>query len=334
MTFKIGATRDLMASNGKPCFEDAAFEELARNPDVTWEWLPDTLMEITPEHLANYDAIHIALPLVTENSFGAEKPRCKIIARNGVGFDTINLEACTKAGVIVTNTPMAVRRPVAVASLTLIFALTGKLFEKDRLVRANRWNDRTDFMGMGLSMRTLGIIGAGSIGQELIKLAKPFFGRILAADPYVGSHTIAAAGAQKVERAELLAQSDVVITCCLLTDETRHLMDAAAFKAMKPTAYYVNVARGPVHDEAALIAALQSGEIAGAGLDVTEVEPIADDSPLLKMDNTIITAHALCWTDECFEDIARTALRSIVDVSLGATPVHVVNRQVLFGRVG
>lgn len=332
MAFKIGATRDLAASDGKPCFEEAAFEELKRNPDVTWEWLPDDLMEITPEHLASYDAIHIALPLVTRNSFGNEKPRCQIIARNGVGYDTVDLQACTDAGIIVTNTPMAVRRPVAVAALTLIFALTGKLFEKDRLVRAGRWNDRTDFMGMGLSMRTLGVIGAGSIGQELIKLAKPFFGRTLAYDPYVGSHTIAAAGAQKAEFADLLSQADVVITCCLLTDETRHIMDAAAFKAMKPSAYFVNVARGPVHDEAALIGALQGGEIAGAALDVTEVEPIAPDSPLLGMDNTIITAHALCWTDECFEDIARTALRSIVDVSLGATPVHVVNREVLVGR--
>ena len=102
-------------------------------------------------------------------------------------------------------------------------------------------------------------------------------------------------------------------------------MNAAAFAQMKPTAYYLNVGRGPIHDEAALVAALQSGTIAGAGLDVTEQEPIANDSPLIGMANTIITPHALCWTDECFEDIARTALQSIVDVSQGLRPVHVVN---------
>ena len=122
----------------------------------------------------------------------------------------------------------------------------------------------------------------------------------------------------------LLSEADIIVVACLLTDDTRHLINEAAFGLMKPTAFFINVARGPIHDETALIAALQSKQIAGAGLDVTEHEPIAEDSPLLTMDNTIITAHSLCWTDECFEDIARTALRSIVDVSLGNRPDHVV----------
>ena len=112
---------------------------------------------------------------------------------------------------------------------------------------------------------------------------------------------------------EVLSASDFVTVCCLLTDETRHLINAAAFARMKPTAYYLNVGRGPIHDEVALAAALRAGTIAGAGLDVTEREPIDNDSPLIGMGNTIITPHALCWTDECFEDIARTALGSIVD---------------------
>ncbi|MFT5511493.1 MAG: phosphoglycerate dehydrogenase-like enzyme, partial [Hyphomicrobiaceae bacterium] len=98
-----------------------------------------------------------------------------------------------------------------------------------------------------------------------------------------------------------------------------------------PDAYYLNVGRGPIHDEAALVQALQSGEIAGAGLDVTELEPVSPDSPLIGMENTIITPHALCWTDECFEDIARTALQSIVDVSRGLRPVHVVNEVAAVG---
>ena len=328
MTFKVGVTRDLIGGDGNACFNDAAFDELARNPEITWEWLPEDIEVLRPEHFAAYDGLHINLPRVAADSIG-DAPRCKIVARNGVGFDTVDLEACTKAGVIVTNTPIAVRRPVAVASLTLIFAVAGKLFEKDKLVRTGRWNDRVDYMGTGLTTRTLGVVGAGSIGQELVKLAKPFFGRIVAFDPYISAEQIAAAGAEKVEFADLLSTSDFVLTCCLLTDETRHLINAAAFQAMKPTAYFFNVGRGPLHDEAALVEALRSGEIAGAGLDVTEVEPIANDSPLLELDNVIITPHALCWTDECFEDIARTALRSIADVSLGETPMHVVNRDVL-----
>ncbi|MEO1720206.1 MAG: NAD(P)-dependent oxidoreductase, partial [Pseudomonadota bacterium] len=218
-----------------------------------------------------------------------------------------------------------VRRPVAVATLTLLFALAGRLREKDQMVRDGRWNDRVEYMGIGLTGRTLGVIGAGSIGCELIKLAKPFFDRVIAADPYADPDKVGEAGATLTSLDEVVRSSDFVVTCCLLTDETRHLMDAAAFAAMKPSAYFVNVGRGPIHDEAALINALQTNQIAGAGLDVTEVEPIASDSPLLTMDNTLVTAHALCWTDECFEDIARTALRSITDLSFGKRPVHVVN---------
>ncbi|MEL7465844.1 MAG: NAD(P)-dependent oxidoreductase, partial [Pseudomonadota bacterium] len=239
-------------------------------------------------------------------------------------YDTVDVAACAGKGILTTNTPFAIRRPVAVASLSHIFALTTKLFTKDRLVREGRWNDRVEHMGVGLTTRTLGVIGVGGIGSELIRLAKPFFGRVLAADPYVAEAQIAALGAEKAPLDTLLAEADVVNVCCLLTEETRHLIDAAAFARMKPSAFFVNVGRGPIHDEAALTQALRDGRIAGAGLDVTEIEPIPEDSPLLSMDNVQITAHALCWTDECFEEIARTALRSIVDVSLGRRPRHVI----------
>ncbi|MEM7774638.1 MAG: NAD(P)-dependent oxidoreductase [Pseudomonadota bacterium] len=325
MSFKVGVTRDLLTASGDPCFNPAAFEELARNPDIDWTWLPDNIPEITPDIAAEYDGLHINLPRITKATLARDNCRVRVIARNGVGYDTVDLEAATRRNIVVTNTPLAVRRPVAVATLTLIFALAGRLFEKDRIVRQGRWNDRVEFMGTGLTTRTLGLVGAGSIGREIIKLAQPFFGTVLAFDPFVDADTIAASGGTKTEFEHLLAESDFVVACCLLTDETRHLINADAFARMKPTARFINMARGPVHDETALAAALQSGQIAAAGLDVTENEPIASDSPLLAMDNVIITPHALCWTDECFEDIARTALRSIVDVSLGIRPRHVVN---------
>ena len=264
------------------------------------------------------------LPRVTAASVARNDCRVKIFARNGVGYDTVDVAACAAKGIFTTNTPFAIRRPVAVAALTHVFALTTKIFTKDRIVRDGRWNDRVEHMGVGLTTRTLGVVGVGGIGSELIRLARPFFGRIIAADPYVAEAQIAGLGAEKVDLDTLMAEADAVVVCCLLTEHTRHLIGAGEFARMKPTAFFVNVGRGPIHDEAALIAALHSGGIAGAGLDVTEVEPIADDNPLLAMDNTIITAHALCWTDECFEEIARTALRSIADVSLGRRPRHVV----------
>lgn len=325
MVFKVGSTRDLMTASGGPCFPEAAFDALKGNPDIQWEWLGRDVAEITPDLMAEYDGLHVNLPLVKASCVGRGDQRCKIIARNGVGYDTVDVEAMTAAGVIVTNTPIAVRRPVAVATLTLLFALAGRLFDKDKLVRSGRWNQRTDYMGTGLTTRRLGLIGAGSIGKEIMRLARPFFAEVVAFDPYADAGEVAAAGGRLVPFDEVLAGSDFVTVCCLLTDETRHLMNRQAFARMKPEAYYLNVGRGPVHDEAALAEALRSGQIAGAGLDVTENEPIEADSPLIGMDNTIITPHALCWTDECFEDIARTALQSIVDVSLGIRPVHVVN---------
>lgn len=326
MTFKVGVTRDLMTADGGPCFAPAAFDELARGDvAISWEWLPEAVPEITPDIAARYDALHVNLPRVTQASVAREDCRLKIIARNGVGYDTVDVPALTAKRIVVTNTPLAVRRPVAVATLTLVFALAGRLFAKDRLVRTGRWNDRVEFMGTGLTTRTLGLVGAGSIGQEIARLAKPFFKRIIATDPYVGDGAVAAAGATKLPFDTVVSESDFLVVCCLLTPETRHLMNARAFDLMKPTAYYLNVGRGPIHDEAALATVLRDGRIAGAGLDVTEVEPISPDSPLIGMDNVIITPHALCWTDECFEDIARTALRSIADVAAGRRPTHVVD---------
>ena len=319
MSFRVGVTADLKTASGAPCFNEAAFDELAANPDISWEWLPPC-EAITADHCAAFDALHVNLPRVGADAVARGDLRCKLIARNGVGYDTVDVAALAAKGVLTTNTPLAIRRPVAIAALTHIFALTGKLVTKDRLVREGRWNDRVEHMGVGLTTRTLGVVGAGGIGRELIGLAKPIFGRIIAADPFVD----AVEGAEIRPLDAVVAEADVLVVTCLLTEETRHLIGREQFRAMKPGAYFINVARGPIHDEAALAEALAAGEIAGAGLDVTEVEPIAPDSPLLGLDNVLITPHALCWTDECFEDIARTALRSIADVSLGRRPAHVV----------
>ena len=324
MTFKVGSTRDLRLANGEPAFTAAAFEEFERNPDIDWEWIAEDVREITPEIAARYDAIHVNEPRVTAATVARDDCRVKLFARAGVGFDSVDVAACAARGILVTNTPNAIRRPVAVAALTLIFALSGRLLVKDRLVREGRWMDRTAHMGLGLTSRVLGLVGAGGIGQELIPLARPFFQEILVADPYVDEAVIEQLGARKCALGDLLAQADFVVAACPLNDETRHLMGAAAFQAMRRTACFINVARGPVHDEAALVEALQSGQIAGAALDVTETEPLDSASPLTAMENVILTPHSLCWTDECFEAIARSALRAIADVSLGLEPAHPV----------
>ena len=324
MSFRVGLTRDLLTADGKSSFGDGPLALLDDDRAITWEYLPEAVAEITPEIMARYDGLYVNSPRVPAASVARDDCRVRIVARHGVGYDSVDVDALAAKGIITTNTPIAIRRPVSVAALTLIFALAGRLFEKDRLTRAGRWSERTSYMGLGLTTRTLGVIGVGGIGRELLALAKPFGWRMLAADPYVDPGVVAELGAQHATLETLLKESDFVVASVLLNDETRHLMDAARFAAMKPTAYFINLSRGPIADEQALIAALRSGVIAGAGIDVFEQEPVALDNPLLTMDNVIVTPHALCWTDECFEQIAREGLGCIVDFANGRRPASVV----------
>ena len=328
MAFQVGITRDLMDAKGEPCFGKRAFDVLNASSAITWEWVPEALAEITPDVAARYDGLYVGLPRLSRASVARADCRLKVHARHGVGFDNVDLAAASARGIAVTNTPVAVRRPVAVATLTLIFALAGRLFRKHELVQQNRWNDRVDYMGQGLTTRTLGLVGAGGVGQEILRLARPFFARMIAADPHADRARVQDLGAEIVEFDAVMKESDFVVVCCLLNDATRHLIDARALALMQPTAYFLNVGRGPIVDERALTETLKAGRIMGAGLDVTYNEPIESDNPLLGMDNVIITPHALCWTDECFHEVAATGLQSIVDVSLGRRPAHVVNPQI------
>lgn len=321
--FRVGLTRDLLDREGRPSFGEGPLE-LLTDPAIEWEYLPETVSEITPDIMARYDGLYVNSPAVTAASVARPDCRVRIVARHGVGYDSVDVKALAGKGIITTNTPIAIRRPVAVAALTLIFALAGRLFDKDRLTRAGRWNERTSYMGLGLTTRTLGVIGVGGIGRELLALAKPFGWRMLASDPYVDPAVPAGLGAELVPLETLLAQSDFVVTTVLLNDQTRHLMNADRFASMKPSAYFINLSRGPIADEQALIEALRKGVIAGAGIDVFEQEPVDPDNPLLAMDNVIVTPHALCWTDECFDQIAREGLACIVDFAHGRRPRSVV----------
>jgi len=326
---RVGLTRDILDSRGEPAFGAAALEILDRAPDLAWEYLPEVVPEITADHAARYDAIYVNLPRVPSAAVGRADCRLRVVARHGVGYDSVEVAAMTRAGVIVTHTPSSMPRPVATIALSFVLALAGRLFLKDRLTRAGRWHERMDNMGTGLTGRTLGVVGAGRIGKELLRMARTFDLKLVAADPYVNAIELGYIGARKADLETVLRESDFVVVCCLLNDETRHLLGAPQFAGMKPTAYFVNVARGPIVDEAALIDALRARRIAGAALDVFEQEPVATDNPLLAMDNVIVTPHSLCWTDECFHNMAVTGLASIVDALAGRRPEFVVNPDVL-----
>ena len=322
--FRVGLTRDLLNREGEPSFGAGPLALLADDPRIDWEFLPALVDEITPDIMARYDGLYVNTPRVTAASVARSDCRVRIVSRHGVGYDAVDVGALAAKGVIATNTPVAIRRPGSVAALTFIFALAGRLVEKDRLTRAGRWNERTSYMGQGLTTRTLGVIGAGGIGRELLALARPFGWKMLAADPFVDPAVVTGLGAESVPLGALLEASDFVVATVLLNDETRHLMNAGRFARMKRSAYFINLSRGPIADEAALIAALKDGTIAGAGLDVFEQEPVAPDNPLLRMDNVLVTPHALCWTDECFDAIAREGLGCIADFANGRTPRSVI----------
>lgn len=324
--FRVGITRDFLKPDGSNGFGDIGLDGFDR-AGVAWEWLPPVSGEIPAELAAGCDGLLVLGPQVTARTVAAD--RLKVVARFGVGYDNVDVPACTAAGVILAITPEGVRRPVAVAALTFVLALSHKLLIKDRLTRAGRWADKLDYNGQGVTGRTLGIVGFGNIGRELAGLCQPFGMDLIAADPYPDPAAATAHGVQLVELNDLMARADYVCVTCALTAQTRHLINADRLARMKPTAYLVNVARGPIVDQAALIRVLQERRIAGAGLDVFDPEPVAPDDPLLSLDNVIVTPHAICWTDECFGLNGRSAVGALVDVAAGRVPPHVVNRDAL-----
>lgn len=324
---RVGLTRDFLREDDTLAF-DIGLDALAGHPEIRWEFLSRRVPELDRDDVRGYDAVVVLAPRVTARTLdGAD--RLAIIARFGVGYDAVDVDACTRHGVVLTITPDGVRRPVAASAMTYILALSHKLLIKDRLTREGRWVEKIDHLGMGLTGRVLGLVGLGNIGREVCGLARPFDLRIIAYDPYVDRETAASVGAGLVGLDDLLRTADFVCICAALTDESRRLIDAGRLAMMKPTAYLINVARGPIVDQAALTSALQQGRIRGAGLDVFEQEPPNPNDPLFKLDNVIVSPHGICWTDECFSAMGRSAWASILDIAAGRIPKYVVNRDVL-----
>jgi phosphoglycerate dehydrogenase-like enzyme len=180
-------------------------------------------------------------------------------------------------------------------------------------------------MGEGLEGKVLGSIGLGNIGAEMFRLAKPFGFNFIASDPVADADLARDLGVELVSLEDVFRRSDFLTVNCPLTDSTNRLVNAPRFAMMKNSAYLINTARGPIVDETAMIDALSSGQIAGAGIDVFEVEPPADDNPLLTMDNVIVAPHGLAWTDQCFAGIGADDIAAVLAVSKGEVPVGVVN---------
>jgi len=328
MSFSVGITRDTLRADGSSIFDPRALQ-MFDEAKLQWEFIADDVKELTAAHGARYDALCVLNPKVPAAVVSGPDKRIAIVARMGVGYDSVDVKACTENGVIVTNTPDGVRRPVATAILALILALSHKLATKDALTRTGRWSETTNHMGVGLTGKTVGSIGVGNIGGELFRLLAPLDMVHIACDPYAKADDAAKLRVRLTDKETVFREADFVCVNTPLTPETRGFIGAREFSLMKPTAYFINTARGPIVEEKALYAALAEKRIAGAALDVFEVEPVARDNPLLTLENVIVTPHSICWTDEFFRNNAESAFRSVVAVATGKTPTFVVNRDVL-----
>ena len=247
---------------------------------------------------------------IIDDGIAAALPNVRFVVRPYVGYDDIDVDALTRKGILFANVPDAFIEEVANHAMALILAGNRKLLPTDAFVRSGAWskgapNRQASRPIRRLSELTLGFVGFGNIARLVLDRARPFGLRFIAADPYVTEEAAGALGVTLMSLDDLLAQADIVSLHVFLNAETRHLIDARRLALMKPDAFLVNTSRGPVLDEAALVSALSSGKLSGAGLDVFEVEPIPADSPLLKMPNVILTSHIASYSEE--GDVAHQA---------------------------
>src|SRR5258708_5981381 len=308
----VGLTSDFLGRDGKtPIFDPLAFEILAAEKSLSFEYMPESVDEVTPAQAARYDAIVLLTPRITARTLASADRRLGLVARFGVGYDNVDVEACTRAGVMLTIPPDGVRRPVATIILTFILALAHKLFVKDRLTKSGRWNERTEHMGIGLTGKVVGSIGFGNIGREAFRLLRPLDMVHIACDPVAQPAEASELGVRLVDLETVLREADFVTVNCPLSPATRHLIGPRELALMKRSAFLINTARGAIVDEAALTEALAERRIGGAALDVFAAEPTPLDNPLLTLDNVITTPHSLCWTDECFRLICQDAFTAV-----------------------
>jgi D-3-phosphoglycerate dehydrogenase / 2-oxoglutarate reductase len=253
--------------------------------------------------------------------------KCKVIARYGVGYDNVDVAACTKKGIYVTNVPDYCAEEVSDQALALLMACARKVARRDAQVRAGMWNiGKTDPI-YRIAGKTFTFLGFGMIGRTLYRKIKGFgFSRILIYDPYIDAETIKSMGAEKVEWEEALKNADFISVHMPLNDKTRGIINEAAFKMMKPTAIIVNTSRGPVIDEKALINALTKKQINSAGLDVHTKEPLDKDSPFMKIENCVLTDHVGWYSEEAMSELKRKVAENVKDVLLSGKPKYPVNK--------
>ncbi|HIM76705.1 MAG TPA: hydroxyacid dehydrogenase [Rhodospirillales bacterium] len=302
-------------------------DELSEIADVvtTESYAEDDLAEVAKD----VDVILTCYTNITPRVINAG-PNLKGIVKYGVGTDAIDMEAATAKGVMVANCPDYGPDSVADHAFALMISLARKIPTLDRAMRKNAWVwPEPKLLGLDLNGKTVGLIGFGRIGRAMSRRCEGFSMNRLVYDPYVEPASVSEYGVSIVALDELLTRADFVSIHCVLTPETKGLIDAAALQTMKETAFLIDVSRGAIIDEDALIQAIDEKRIAGAGFDVFGHEPLTPDYPLLGRDNVILTPHLAWWTEEAFERVERDTLDGILDILAGKIPKHLKNTEVL-----
>jgi D-3-phosphoglycerate dehydrogenase / 2-oxoglutarate reductase len=291
--------------------------ELAPHPT------PDAIMKIA----AGADALLVTYAKITADMIG-QMSRCRIISRFGIGVDNVDLAAATAAGIVVTKVPDYCIDEVSDHAMALLLAVGRKIALANGHVQDGRWEMPAVVPIHRLRGSVLGLVGFGRIPQLVVPKARAFGLQVIAFDPYAPADAFAREGVERVELPQLLSRSDYVSIHTPLLPETRGLFNADAFRQMKPTAYLINTARGPIVDEAALAAALDDGQLAGAALDVMPQEP-PTGSPLLGRENVIITPHTSFYSEESLLELQRKAAEEVAAVLSGRPPRNPVNPDAL-----
>jgi len=273
------------------------------------------------EKIKEVDALFVRVMDVTREMIESA-PNLKMISKHGVGVDNIDMEACKEKGIVVTITPGANSQAVAEHAFALLMTVAKNIVPVSDMYRKVGFEAKNYPNGAELEGKTLGIIGCGRIGKRVAKMSYGGFDmNVVVYDPYLTQEQLPA-GCTKVDTLEeMLRQSDFVTLHAPLTDETRHLINAETLAMMKPTAYLVNCARGPIIEEAALIDALKNGVIAGTGLDVTDPEPAAHDNPLFSLANVVLTAHYAPSTVDTALKVSTIGCQNLIAVFGGQEPV-------------
>ncbi len=296
-------------------------------------WEPDEVIPRTVllQEVQEVDALLCMVSERIDQELLTHAPRLGIIATMAVGYDNVDVPALTRRGIVLTNTPGVLTETTADLAFTLILGIARRIGEAERIVREGRWRSWSPFAFLGRDVHhaTLGILGLGRIGMEVAKRARGFDMRVLYTNRGRNREAAERLGCIPVELSTLLRESDFLIVLVPLTPDTRHLLSTPQFKLMKPSAFLINAARGPIVDQQALYAALRDSLIAGAALDVTDPEPIPLDDPLLSLDNCLILPHIGSASIATRTRMATLAAENIAAFLTGHRPPTPVNPEVL-----